>query len=95
MNREDLINSILSQAVNESNRQLPAERALNTQDDCPIAAQGGSLDSLGLITFLAALESAASKSGHRVDLLNEDSLTSKEEFFANVATVKQTLARQL
>ena len=95
MHVTDLIDSILRQAVDESNRLLPAGKFLSTEDDCAIAAPTSSLDSLGFIGFLAALESAASRNGHRLELLNEDSLTNREDLFADVAAVKQTLAQKL
>ena len=95
MNVAALIDSILRQAVDESNRLLPAGKFLSTADDCAIAAPTSSLDSLGFIGFLAALESAASRNGHRLELLNEDSLTNREDLFADVAAVKQTLAQKL
>ncbi len=53
----DTIQAILDDAVSELNRQLPPESRLDAGDaDAVLLGEGGTLDSLSLITLFVAVE---------------------------------------
>lgn len=50
------IDLALAEAVAEVNEQLPGEHQLDTDEGTVLAGEGGVLDSLGLLSFLVAIE---------------------------------------
>ena len=62
-------------SIDETNRQLPAERRLVKSPGTPLLGEGSVLDSLGLISLVVAFEEALdSACGIRFNLLEEEFL---------------------
>lgn len=72
------IAQIVFDCITALNKQLPPEGALACDRNAPLLADGGVLDSLGLITLMVALEEALlAKKGVAVPLL--DTLMAEHE----------------
>lgn len=60
--------------IDEVNRQLPGGSALAKSPLTVLIGEGGSLDSLGLITLLVGIEDALQSRGIQLAVLDEDAL---------------------
>ncbi len=66
---------VVYEAIDVVNHQLPRERRLAKSPDTVIVGAGGPLDSLGIVTFVVALEEKASDALGRPVTLLDDALT--------------------
>jgi D-alanine--poly(phosphoribitol) ligase subunit 2 len=74
MEHADVLQLIYA-SIDETNRQLPAERRLVKSPQTLLLGEGSVLDSLGLISFIVAFEEALeSVRGIRFNLLEEEFL---------------------
>src|SRR5437762_10203817 len=79
-------------AIDVVNRQLPASRRLAKSPDTVIVGPSGSLDSLGIINFVIALEERAGEAlGAPVQLLDETALIDDSGSFRTVDTLTRLL----
>jgi len=62
------------QTIDEVNRQLPGGSTLAKSPLTVLTGEGGSLDSLGLITLLVGIEDALQARGIQLAVLDEDAL---------------------
>jgi len=83
--------AIVYDAIDVVNRQLPAARRLRKAPETVIVGPGGTLDSLGVVNFVLALEEKAAAAGAAVMLLQEDMLL-EESPLRTVASLSQYLA---
>jgi D-alanine--poly(phosphoribitol) ligase subunit 2 len=75
MDRERAL-QLIYDTFDEVNRQLPAARRLDRNPATVIVGAGGVLDSLGVVTFVLAIEEkSADALGHSVQLLKPEWLT--------------------
>lgn len=66
---------IIYDSVDETNRQLPADRHLDKNPETVLLGEGSHLDSLGLISFIVSFEEAlAAACGLRLNLLEGELL---------------------
>ena len=72
---------IVYDAIDVVNRQLPASKRLHKSPDTVIVGAGGSLDSLGIVTFIILLEEKVGEAfGTTVQLLDEQILVEDSPF---------------
>jgi len=72
---------IVYDAIDVVNQQLPASRRLHKSPDTVIVGAGGSLDSLGIVTFVILLEEKVGEAfGTTVQLLDEQMLVEDSPF---------------
>jgi acyl carrier protein len=69
---------VLFSCVDEINKQLPPDEKLKKEVDTKLAAEGGHLDSLGLITLLVEMEESL-KNSLDIDCSLVDELTQEHE----------------
>lgn len=87
MDRERALELIYA-TIDVVNQQLPPAQRLARRPATVIVGAGGSLDSLGIVTFVVALEEQASDTvGRSVQLLNPDLLSSDDTPFHTVDTL--------
>lgn len=73
---KDIICKILIEAIQDQDQYLDQPVDLSNGDDSILYAEGGQLDSLGLITIIADIEQKIlSLTGKNVDLANERDLS--------------------
>jgi len=73
-NKDDVV-EVIFLAIDEVNRELPVEERLEKSLDTPLYGTSGSLDSLGIIDFIAFLEEKASERfGFELSLIDEDTM---------------------
>ena len=81
-------------ALDELNRQRAADKRLSKSPDTPLAGQGGLLDSLGLVTFVVALEQQVEdRLGCTVTLTDDTLLADADGVFGSVASLSTYIAR--
>lgn len=87
MDRERALELIYA-TIDVVNQQLPAAKRLARGPATVIVGAGGSLDSLGIINFVLALEEHATDTvGRSVQLLNPDLLAADDTPFRTVDTL--------
>ena len=90
-----ILQSIYS-TVEELNRQLPDEQQLPQSPDTIIVGDGGILDSLGVITFLVALEDRLSRdTGNSVTLLDEGLISEPDGPLKTIGCIEQFITGKL
>ncbi len=87
---ESEILEVLFSCIDEINKQLPPNEKLNKELDTKLAADGGHLDSLGLITLLVEMEESL-KNKLDIDCSLVDELT--QEYAENPFLTIGTLAK--
>jgi D-alanine--poly(phosphoribitol) ligase subunit 2 len=84
MDRERAL-ELIYEAIDIVNQQLPSARRLARSPATVIVGPGGSLDSLGIVTFVLALEEHAGEAfGRPVPLLNPEWLGADDGPFRTV-----------
>jgi acyl carrier protein len=94
VNPHDRALAIVYDAIDVVNRQLPAARRLRKAPETVIVGVGGTLDSLGLVNFVLALEDKVAATGTHVALLNDDMLI-EDSPLRTVQTVSRYIAERL
>lgn len=84
MDRERAL-ELIYEAIDVVNHQLPAARRLARDPATVIVGAGGSLDSLGIVSFMLALEETSGDAlGRPVQLLKPEWLTPDDSPFRTV-----------
>ena len=83
---------VIFEAVDEVNEMLSAERKLAKQPDTILAGDAGKLDSLGLISFIVAVESAAQRHLGQ-DLCLADKMDSPDSPLATIETLAEYISQ--
>jgi hypothetical protein len=92
MEREQALR-ILYETIDVVNQQLPPARRLRKAPETVIVGVSGSLDSLGIVSFIVTLEEKAGEVvGAPVVLLDEAMLVAEDSPFRSVATLTSHLA---
>lgn len=92
MERERAL-ALIYDTVDTINRQLPPPRRLARSPRTVIVGAGGSLDSLGIVNFVLALEErTADALGREVPLLDPDRLAAEDGPFRTIDTLADHLA---
>lgn len=91
--REELVD-IIYQSLNRLNEQLPDGNQIQKSMDATLVGEGGGLDSLGLVNFIALIEEeCANKYGTGVSLT--DPPPHQDDRFANVGKFADFLFQRL
>ena len=91
----DILQSIYD-TVEEVNRQLPNEQQLQRSPDTIIVGDGGVLDSLGVISFLVALEDRLSReTGNAITLLDEEIISESDGSLKTIGHIEQFIISKL
>jgi D-alanine--poly(phosphoribitol) ligase subunit 2 len=91
MEREQALRLVF-EAIDQVNQQLPAAKRLAKKPDTVIVGPGGPLDSLGIVTFVIALEETLGDDLSRsVQRLDESALSDAEGPFHTVDSLVQYL----
>jgi acyl carrier protein len=89
------IAEIVYAVVHDINGQLPAAQRLACHDDTVLLGDGGVLDSLGLVNFLASLEDAlTARFGHGADLLDGEISDSDDSPLRTLGALTDHLSRR-
>jgi hypothetical protein len=92
MEREQALR-ILYETIDVVNQQLPPARRLPKAPETVIVGASGSLDSLGIVSFIVTLEEKAGELlGVPVELLDEAMLVDEDGPLRSVATLTSYLA---
>ena len=94
MTAYDRAQAMVFDAIDVVNRQLPAARRLTKTPATVLVGAGGTLDSLGVVNFVLALEEKAAAAGIAVALLDEDMLVEQSPL-RTVDSVCRHLAARL
>ena len=86
INSQDRALRIIFEAVDEVNEMLPEDRKLEKATETILAGDTGKLDSLGLVSFIVAVEGAAQRHLGQ-DLCLADKIDSPDSPLASIATL--------
>jgi acyl carrier protein len=89
----DRAQTIVFDAIDVVNRQLPVSRRLQKAPGTVIVGAGGALDSLGVVNFVLAVEEKAAAAGTAVTLLEEDMLVDQSPLRTVEAVCRHLAAR--
>ena len=93
MQREQAL-QLVYDAIDVVNRQLPQSRRLTKSPDTIIVGSSGTLDSLGIVNLVLAVEERAGEvAGAPVRLLDEGAMLDDSGPFRNVNTLAALLER--
>ncbi len=90
----DNTDKILVKAIEEINNQLEDDKKLIYKQDELIQAEGSTLDSLAMLTFIGILEDELKTSGVNVDLMDILMSGDKEGVLARISTLEEFLNKQ-
>jgi hypothetical protein len=83
---------VVYDAIDVVNRQLPASKRLHKSPDTIIVGAGGSLDSLGIVTFVVLVEEKVGEAlGTTIQLLDEQMLV-EDSPFQSIGTLTHYIA---
>jgi len=75
-------------AIEEVNQQLPKENRLDKSVDVVLFDKTGSLDSLGLVTLIVAIEQKIEEEfGMTITLTDDRAIQQEDNFFRTIATL--------
>ena len=94
MTPQDHALAIVYETIDLVNRQLPAARRLRKAPDTVLVGIGGTLDSLGVVNFVLALEDKIAAMGKNLPLLNDDMMI-EDSPLHTVETVSRYIAERL
>ena len=88
-NKERILQTIYN-AVDEINEQFPKGKHLNKSPDTVLFGRSGQLDSLGLVSFIVAVEQNIQNDfGTDVTLADERALSQQNSPFKSIATLSE------
>jgi len=91
-----IIGKLIEETIDEINASTPADRRIAKLAQTVIVGQGSTLDSLGVINFLTALEEkVVASTGRSVSLLNEKTLTDGDGSLRTIAMIERFISEQL
>lgn len=88
---EQIQSAILS-AVKEVNEILPPELRLSSEPEAVIFGKGGKLDSLGLVSFVLAVEERLAERGWKVSLTDECAMSQNRSPFRSIQALTSFVA---
>jgi len=89
---EEKIMQAIFDTIDEVNGQLPSDRKINKTPDTALFANGGTLDSLGLVSLVTTLEEKMEDAfGLPVTILEEIEVLEDENPFETILTLQQYL----
>lgn len=90
MNQMRLIDASVREAMEQINEFQPADATLEDSEDCIVTGVGGVLDSLGVVSFVLALEEALrSRVGSEITLFDEHLIADPTGPFETVSSLKR------
>jgi D-alanine--poly(phosphoribitol) ligase subunit 2 len=91
---EETARRVVYDAIDIVNQQLPASKRLRKAPDTVIVGAGGALDSLGVVSFVIAVEEkVAELTGAAVQLLDETMLAEGSPFHTAGSLARYIAAR--
>jgi hypothetical protein len=84
--------AIIYAAVEQLNRQLPAEQRLAQSPDAVVTGAGSTLDSLSIITLLVSVEQSAGERGVTISLLDHPELGAETGPFRTLGALAALLS---
>jgi hypothetical protein len=91
-----VIAKLIDETIDEVNELTSPDRRIAKLSETVIVGQGSTLDSLGVVNFLTALEEkVAVSTGRSVSLLNEDTLTNPDGPLRTIAMIERYIADQI
>lgn len=81
------VQQLVYEALETANAMLPPEATLAAALDTLIVADGTTLDSLGIINVVLAIEEHCQQEGHAIELFDESLIVDPEGPFRTVATI--------
>lgn len=95
-NFDELIDSALSEAIDEANESLAADEAVALTDEAALFGGGGPLDSIGLVNFVVAVEQAVEdRAGRSIVLASEKAMSRRSSPFRSVGALRAFLRELL
>src|SRR5262249_58030703 len=93
---ENRVLEAVYRAIDEVNLQLPADRRLKKSSETALFGRAGSLDSLGLVNLIVAVEQAVEDElGASVTLADEKAMSQNASPFRTVGSLAAYVQRQL
>ena len=93
MNPDEKVMQSIFKAIDEFNEQLPKEERLEKTVDTPLFGNGGSLDSLGLVSLVTTVEEKIEETcGTTLTLLEDISSIEDDNPFKTVKTLAEYIA---
>lgn len=87
IDKEKVLQSIYG-VVDEMNMELPEEQFMEKSEDFVLFGKSGKLDSLGLVTFIVAVEQKFQEDlGVTITLADERAMSQKRSPFATIGTL--------
>ncbi len=88
MIEKDRILQTIFNGVDEINMELPKEQLMEKSEDFVLFGQSSKLDSLGLVTFIVAIEQKFQEElGVTITLADERAMSQKRSPFATIGTL--------
>ena len=86
--------AIIFDCISEVNKQLPPNERIVTAEDSIFVGEGGTLDSLSIITLLASVEDAvAARTGTRILLIDDPNVTEEMGRFHTLGSLADFIAQ--
>jgi acyl carrier protein len=97
LNDDQKILAAVYRAVTEINQQRPEEKKISKSIETPLAGECGTLDSLGLICFLVAVEQELKKELRvEINLIEDEAvLSGQHDTLQNIGTLVGYITRLL
>jgi hypothetical protein len=91
-----MIGKLIDETIDEINACTSPERRIGKLPQTVIVGKSSTLDSLGVINFLTALEDkVASSTGRSISLMNENTLTDGDGPLKTIAMIERFISEQL
>ena len=96
MFKESEVIQIIYQVIDSHNSTNPSEKKLNKDKDTIISGINGSLDSLGMITFLIEVETKVNKHFKtNINIFNEELLMIEDGDYKSVGSLANYILNEL
>ena len=93
MNLKEKVSQSIFKAIDELNEQLPPEQNLEKSIETRIIGKGGKLDSVGLVTFIVAVEQMIEDEFEvPMTLADERAMSQNQSPFRTVRTLAEYIA---
>jgi D-alanine--poly(phosphoribitol) ligase subunit 2 len=88
MNKREKVLQVVFDSVEEINQQLPHDHQLEKSENALLFGKSGQLDSLGLVTFIVAVEENLQRSlGITITLADERAMSQQHSPFRSIGTL--------
>jgi D-alanine--poly(phosphoribitol) ligase subunit 2 len=96
MDYKEKIVAVITKVAHEFNEQLENKIEVERGQDAPLYGREGVLDSLGLVTFIVAVEQAIEEElGVTVTLADEKAVSQRSSPFRTIGTLVEYVERQI